>query len=95
MAFLFPSCVMSIIGRNYASLKDETFKQKYGSVTEGLKIHMVASEEVYQAHFYSAFLMQRLLFAGSLVVFYAWPYVQLISIAAASLLVSLRVSMSR
>ena len=86
---------MSILSHNYRHLKDDTFKQRFGSVTEGLHIHEIASREVYQAHFYSAFLMQRFVFAGTLVVFYELPYVQLISIAVASILVCLIITIYR
>ena len=87
IVFLLPSIVMSIISCNYSKLKSKWFKKTYGSVTEGLVIHEVTSREVYQAHYYGVFLMQRFYFAGTLVVFYAWPLAQLILIAVSSLLV--------
>ena len=57
LTILFPFFVMSIIAIHYKTLKKPSFEKKYGSVTEGLKIHDYTSREVYQAHFYSVFLM--------------------------------------
>ena len=70
MAFLLPFIMMSIVSCNYRQVKGNKFKDKFGSITEGLFIHDVTSREVYQAHYYSVFLMQRFFFAGALVVFY-------------------------
>ena len=46
-AFIFPFLVMSIVGLHYKTLKEETFKAKFGSVTEGLFIHDFGYKEVY------------------------------------------------
>ena len=85
---MFPFLVMTIISKHYKQFDDTEFQQKYASVIEGLQ-HPHAEFNAMRAYYYPAFLMQRVLFTGTLIIFYSWPLPQCILISASNILVTL------
>ena len=86
MAFMFPSIVMTIVGNNYRRLRFKRFRAKFGALMEGLWTPHREFNSL-RAHYYSVFLLQRVLFSWTILVLYAWPLAQCIFISFTNILV--------
>ena len=87
LAFIFPAVVMTIVGNNYRRLQFKRFRDKFGALMEGLQIPHREYNSL-RAHYYSAFLMQRVLFSWTILVLYSWPLAQCIVISITNILVT-------
>ena len=85
---IFPFLGMSALSTNYNRLKETEFSAKYGSLMEGIDCPH-PEFEAYKAHYYPVFLMQRFIFAGTLLFLFPWPLAQVIIIGLSNILVLL------